>query len=1191
MIDKVSSGQKITASGYNNLIDNINSLNLLTQTSIDQVRMAKKSQIGGYSTLFQVREADSFKLTNRPNTYDEKTIEKNIKFILLGKNVEKITKTLGVDKVYLFTGDSATEGELKDEWLKVNGEGYFYDGWLNTTFDRSKDIYGAIIGLVPEEGKITPASIEKKFLCIASEEDAESIKGQLEKYEQPEEKKKFEALGTFPIACYTEPGMIKGASGSSGSDFKQLVQYFTGSSLPISIDYSFEVKLDSQCENKINKKNQKSVMYLSSDLSTDVENYIELNNFSLDSTTTKNKLYDKEAQADVVVRVRTNDDRYVDYLSLSDVTGGAGRTDTDESDAGTLNPQQYSIEHKVDETLSIDCLQLRKFDNPNIEQYEDIKDGQFLIRNDKNGQINLVYSNINDLLSNALSGIDIGIKTDTDESNGGKLQPIQYSIERKQSDDVSTDYLQLYNFDEATKEKASEVKNGEFLIRKFTADNISLTYIKIEDLLSDALPNISGVFEKIYADSNIAELKQHSLNKYTDLSSGRVYFQLNNFNGTKSAKYDDLSATGQILIKDIKNDEKILKYLDLSALPQISTEVYTDADTTSVTPGIEDQQSISYNYDLIPEKPFLQLYNFDNNTFGTRTMEEARNWNSTVLLRSVDNNNPFLTYVNLSDFITDVPVDSTMAPTLHQYSIEWNSINEETGPFLQLNHFDMDTFSTNTIEEAKEYNSTILMRAVVDNHPELIYVDLSSLSSNSEIISGDSDVLVDSYKSIKLVENSDKKKYYQLYDFDKPEAAPLSTYPEVDKIHWVCRYNDNSLVYVDAQESLKSYEPIKTDSTYNIGYSLETKYEPAFEKYYHQICNFDNSSMNFSWKIEPSTYDIDNWMNEGSTTMPFYSDTPGGPEPYEFDSIGRWNNQVIYTKLNSVHCMPFIHGDADSYVNNGYYSIEHVYDGTDQTKTYYQLYGFKDGGSFDYTANILSSATSLTPDKDNKDYDFVLRDNKTGKISYAKLKATAQVDLTEINNKITNLGDNINTNTTNIYNLSGVVINLSGDINDLSNQISGLTGNYWVTDGEQNTNNCKTGQIDILTCYVIDGGQLTCNANIHMNDYNLDLGYSGTLYVSNIDSLTSYINIQKGINVWQDSSFSGGLTCNSLQVNSATHFGTLTADNLYSTSFKSNMIECETTCYVNTLMSENNIMIGGTTLSEAQLKKLLALIN
>ena len=112
-----------------------------------------------------------------------------------------------------------------------------------------------------------------------------------------------------------------------------------------------------------------------------------------------------------------------------------------------------------------------------------------------------------------------------------------------------------------------------------------------------------------------------------------------------------------------------------------------------------------------------------------------------------------------------------------------------------------------------------------------------------------------------------------------------------------------------------------------------------------------------------------------------------------------------------------------------------------------------------------------------------------------------------------------------------------------------------------------------------------------MNDYNLDLGYSGTLYVSNIDSLTSYINIQKGINVWQDSSFSGGLTCNSLQVNSATHFGTLTADNLYSTSFKSNMIECETTCYVNTLMSENNIMIGGTTLSEAQLKKLLALIN
>jgi hypothetical protein len=86
--------------------------------------------------------------------------------------------------------------------------------------------------------------------------------------------------------------------------------------------------------------------------------------------------------------------------------------------------------------------------------------------------------------------------------------------------------------------------------------------------------------------------------------------------------------------------------------------------------------------------------------------------------------------------------------------------------------------------------------------------------------------------------------------------------------------------------------------------------------------------------------------------------------------------------------MPFIHGDADPYVNNGYYSIEHVYN-DDYNKTYYQLYRFKNGSSFNYTANILSTATSLTPDEEDNDYDFVLRDNKTHTISYAKLKATA----------------------------------------------------------------------------------------------------------------------------------------------------------------------------------------------------------
>jgi hypothetical protein len=53
----------------------------------------------------------------------------------------------------------------------------------------------------------------------------------------------------------------------------------------------------------------------------------------------------------------------------------------------------------------------------------------------------------------------------------------------------------------------------------------------------------------------------------------------------------------------------------------------------------------------------------------------------------------------------------------------------------------------------------------------------------------------------------------------------------------------------------------------------------------------------------------------------------------------------------------------------------------------------------------------------------------------------------------------------------------------------------------------------MLETYVIEGGNLTCNSNIYMYDKNLNLGYGGTLYVGTINSLTSYINIQKGIKV------------------------------------------------------------------------------
>lgn len=1182
MIKNVNSGDILKASDQNKIIDAINQLEAGSYSNnLKSAGYTKQRE--SYITLFQTKIQDSFTLKGRPKEYPDNKDELKIFkgwWIFLGKDLDTLKSNVGnPDKIYVLnTNNEDVAGELEKSWIKRNGDGKFYDGWFDLQYDSSSinSVRVAWIDLWNKNDDDKKTTIESSYFCFTDSEDAETIKNQIEQYEEAGENQEFEIRGEpLVIATTTDPGYIEGSQ--QPYNITQLVQLHIGRYTPDELSDGNQTDTTSGLS-VFNNAIQKSVDI--TNLSGDI--YYKLYKFEDDERTDNETIKVNKQKADILIRLKDDNahERHLDYISLNNLSK---LTDSEESQNEGIVPQQYSIETRTD--LSGDAFyQLYNFDDG--ESQEEIENGDILIRK-------IADDGIKTLEYLSLSTLSSGnFKVDSEVTDLN-----QESLDRKEHTDgeKKINYIQLHNFDNPTILDFENISSDSMLIRK-SDGNTTLEYGSIQSFQQSIINNVISNLV-ISVDSEVTELNQQSLEKKT--RDDQEYLQLYQFDAPEILSFEEISNDAMLIRKSDGNTT--LKYASIPSFKEsISNDISTilsnvisnlvisvDSDITELEQKSLDQKVNPNNVD----EKYIQLHNFDNNTFGTRTMEEARNWNSTVLLRSVDNNNPFLTYVNLSDFITDVPVDSYMAPTLHQYSIEWNSINEETGPFLQLNHFDMDTFSTNTIEEAKEYNSTILMRAVADGHPELIYVDLSSLSSNSEIISGDSDVLVDSYKSIKLVENSDKKKYYQLYDFDKPEAAPLSTYPEVDKIHWVCRYNDNSLVYVDAQESLKSYEPIKADSTYNIGYSLETKYEPAFEKYYHQICNFDNSSMNFSWKIEPSEYDIGSWMFEGSTTMPFYSDSPGGPEPYEVESIGRWNNQVVYTKLNSVHCMPFIHGDADPYVNNGYYSIEHVYDGTDQTKTYYQLYGFKDGGSFNYTANILSSATSLTPDKDDKDYDFVLRDNQTGKISYAKLKATAQVDLTEINNRITNLGDNINTNTTNIYNLSGVVINLSGDINDLSNQISGLTGNYWVTDGEQNTNNCKTGQINVLTCYVIDGGQLTCNANIHMNDYNLDLGYSGTLYVSNIDSLTSYINIQKGINVWQDSSFSGGLTCNSLQVNSATHFGTLTADNLYSTSFKSNMIECETTCYVNTLMSENNIMIGGTTLSEAQLKKLLALIN
>jgi hypothetical protein len=48
--------------------------------------------------------------------------------------------------------------------------------------------------------------------------------------------------------------------------------------------------------------------------------------------------------------------------------------------------------------------------------------------------------------------------------------------------------------------------------------------------------------------------------------------------------------------------------------------------------------------------------------------------------------------------------------------------------------------------------------------------------------------------------------------------------------------------------------------------------------------------MDSSWKVEPSESDINAWMFNGANSISYSTDTPGGPEPYQVDSIGRYGN-------------------------------------------------------------------------------------------------------------------------------------------------------------------------------------------------------------------------------------------------------------------------------------------------------------
>ena len=753
------------------------------------------------------------------------------------------------------------------------------------------------------------------------------------------------------------------------------------------------------------------------------------------------------------------------------------------------------------------------------------------------------------------------------------------------SDDMSADcgsIFGLHDFDSLSNQVKPSPISAYDMVTRYIKDGIPyVKYVALSSLSATGGNYVSGDADY---DSNLSSVKTFEL-------SGSKIVRLFNFDNPDEdfelGFYDVAKLTSDpsytILVRD--DNTKKQRYATLKGFDSLVSgdSQYTGGSQNSIT--LKEGNNNNY----------LQLYKFDNPD--TDLLLKYNDLTGlTAGYQILVRDNGTLRYASLSGWQHDLSGDANFDDATH-FSIS-SAVRNDGQTQFQLYRFENpDLVSSNIILSRKDEQTDNRYRILVrdGNTKKLTY---ARLSVGQDEISGDSE-FGDSY-SIQTIDKGNSKEV-QLYNFNGNIGTtisadfqdsnytnsywngltgiyimPKSNYGE--NTQFINRFPDwdgtgkNTIDYSNMIIKLPRYsrgdanvENTATSSivSFVVGYGDDANPQ-------YKIYNFDEDTQNVQ-EIKLSSYS--GYYNNGEKMLEF---------PIDGDTMMRRGTTTKYVDYSkpSIEIPPFVHGDSDSYVcsNSSTRSIESKPDTNNPDKTYYQLYNFDDSSSYStvrsdmLSDNYVDLATGTKVGEGNHYYQFLTRNANTGDLEYKQIAVKGDGAGGWDEQRIINIENNIN--------------NTQGDVTNIYEGMTYLCG--WIGDVDDKVDDLSGKMDDLSNDFWNQGGNAT-------NCYGTSIGNSAQGTVIGLDDRT----------LWSDWTVEGNLTADNVYVDTALTCSELTATALEATSIGSYSINCdgnfscqsETTLGGNTdvfgtlaINNGNVLKIGNTTLSEAQLQALLALI-
>ena len=639
-----------------------------------------------------------------------------------------------------------------------------------------------------------------------------------------------------------------------------------------------------------------------------------------------------------------------------------------------------------------------------------------------------------------------------------------------------------------------------------------------------------------------------------------------------SADDDKDNIKRQFVIREYnKNDDTaIVRYAEISSLP---CSLSGDANTDYV--GLSSIRR--FNND---NGDYFGLYNFENpdQDFTLCIDFNKKHLDSNFKLLVRDNKTKTLRYADLS-------IDLSGSADLSALSSAISSISSEIS----------------AIE-----NDISSMSADMKTDSEIPLINLSSVQRYSYVD-----------------ENQQPRKAYMLYNFDNPDNLQLEL-SDINNSSF-SRYkilvrdgNERTLKYANFNEL-----SVDSESTGEQYLSLEKK---------------DNVLGLYKWTTdEHNTLHLvvpDYMQYYGSGAHVIEPD--GAQDYYNMDILVRNKNggqhSLDYRRL-SVDIPPFVHGDADDYVGQPCKSIESITNYMSPDQSYYQLYNFSYPNATTVNNDLVSGdyyniANGAQKNNEGDKDDYFLIRNSEGILSYRKIYAKAEGGswdeqrILSIENSINDIDNDVDNIRNDISDIINDIDGIRGDIESLSNAISGLSGNYWYQGGNSNTNyGSSIGDSNKNTVINLDGrtlvGNWTAAADFKVNgDITCDndiFGFNVKGTYGNFDTIKS----QNGADITVDNN----IDMSNHEIKNASKIGdiNLTDKQLvgnWITTGEHTVVDCINCDWIfkNDGQHNNGVNVGGlqlygkwstndnfavngtltigsTTITEAQLQQLLALLS